>query len=126
VKNKGIGANPFRNLILLLWTVRRQSQNHTVASVAPTSILICYIIPSMFSEDELASDSYPMKLADDLIFEFKGRHVVRKEGDVALDGANPSTEEQDEGTEEHVERGIDFVLNHRLQEMNCYEVNLRE
>lgn len=63
-----------------------------------------------------------MKLVDDLIFEFKGRHVVRKEGDIALAGANPSAEEMDEGTEEHVERGIDFVLNHRLQEMNCYEV----
>jgi hypothetical protein len=63
-----------------------------------------------------------MKLVDDLIFEFKGRQVVRKEGDIALTGANPSAEEMDEGTEEHVERGIDFVLNHRLQEMNCYEV----
>jgi hypothetical protein len=64
-----------------------------------------------------------MQLVDDLIFEFKGRHVVRKEGDIALDGANPSAEEMDEGTEEHVQRGIDFVLNHRLQEMNCYEVH---
>uniref|UniRef100_A0A915M1J5 Large ribosomal subunit protein uL10 n=1 Tax=Meloidogyne javanica TaxID=6303 RepID=A0A915M1J5_MELJA len=72
-------------------------------------------------KDELSSDSYPMKLVDDLIFEFKGRQVVRKEGDIALAGANPSAEEMDEGTEEHVERGIDFVLNHRLQEMNCYE-----
>ncbi|CAK5082117.1 unnamed protein product [Meloidogyne enterolobii] len=65
-----------------------------------------------------------MKLVDDLIFEFKGRQVVRKEGDIALAGANPSAEEMDEGTEEHVERGIDFVLNHRLQEMNCYEVKI--
>lgn len=63
-----------------------------------------------------------MQLVDDLIYEFKGRQVVRKEGEIALAGANPSAEEQDEGTEEHVERGIDFVLNHRLQEMNCYEV----
>lgn len=74
-------------------------------------------------EDELASDSFPMQLVDDLIYEFKGRHVVRKEGEVTLSGANPSAEEMDEGTEEHVERGIDFVLNHRLQEMNCYEVD---
>lgn len=74
----------------------------------------------------MASDSFPTKLVDDLIYEFKGRHVVRKEGDVALDGANPSAEDMDEGTEEHVERGIDFVLNHRLQEMNCYEVNYLE
>lgn len=63
-----------------------------------------------------------MKLVDGLIFEFKGKHVVRKEGDVVLAGANPSAEEaEDDGTDEHVERGIDFVLNHRLQEMSCYE-----
>lgn len=67
-----------------------------------------------------------MQLVDDLIYEFKGRHVVRKEGEVSLAGSNPSAEEADEGTEEAVERGIDFVLNHRLQEMNCYEVNLIE
>lgn len=59
---------------------------------------------------------------DDLIYEFKGKHVVRKEGEVVLSGSNPSAEEnEDEGCDEHVERGIDFVLNHRLQEMNCYE-----
>lgn len=64
-----------------------------------------------------------MKLVDNLVYEFKGRQVVRKEGEITLDGANPSAEgeEGDEGTDEHVERGIDFVLNHRLQEMNCYE-----
>lgn len=58
-----------------------------------------------------------MKLVDDLVFEFKGRHVVRKEGDVVLDGSNPSAEGEDGedvGADEHVERGIDFVLNHRL------------
>lgn len=58
-----------------------------------------------------------MKLVDGIIWEFKGRQVVRKEGDIILAGANPSAEEEnmDEGTEEHVERGIDFVLNHHLQ-----------
>uniref|UniRef100_A0A914H110 Translationally-controlled tumor protein homolog n=1 Tax=Globodera rostochiensis TaxID=31243 RepID=A0A914H110_GLORO len=80
------------------------------------------IYKDAFTDDELASDSFPMKLVDDLIYEFKGRHVVRKEGEVTLDGANPSTEEAEEGADEAAaERGIDFVLNHRLQEMNCYE-----
>jgi hypothetical protein len=65
-----------------------------------------------------------MKLVDDLIYEFKGKHVIRKEGEVTLAGSNPSAEEADEGSDEHVERGIDFVLNHRLQEMSCYEVEL--
>ena len=76
-----------------------------------------------FSQDELCSDSFPVKLVDDLVYEFKGKHVVRKEGDIVLAGANPSAEEEngDEGGDEHVERGIDFVLNHKLVEMNCYE-----
>uniref|UniRef100_A0A7E4WCG6 Translationally-controlled tumor protein homolog n=1 Tax=Panagrellus redivivus TaxID=6233 RepID=A0A7E4WCG6_PANRE len=81
------------------------------------------IFKDAFTEDELASDSFPLKLVDNLIYEFKGRQVVRKEGEILLDGANPSAEgeEGEDGSEEHVERGIDFVLNHRLQEMNCYE-----
>lgn len=40
-----------------------------------------------------------------------------------LAGSNPSAEGEDgdDNGDEHVERGIDFVLNHRLIEMNCYE-----
>jgi len=81
------------------------------------------IYKDVFTEDELCSDSFPMKLVDGLIFEFKGKHVIRKEGEIVLAGANASQEGEDvdEGTDEHVERGIDFVLNHRLIEMNCYE-----
>uniref|UniRef100_A0A915D229 Translationally-controlled tumor protein homolog n=1 Tax=Ditylenchus dipsaci TaxID=166011 RepID=A0A915D229_9BILA len=81
------------------------------------------IFKDAFSEDELCSDSFPMKLVDDLIYEFKGKHVVRKHGDIVLAGSNPSAEgeDADDGNDEQVERGIDFVLNHRLQEMNCYE-----
>lgn len=75
------------------------------------------------SDDELSSDSFPMKLVDDLVYEFQGKHVVRKEGEIVLAGSNPSAEEgaEDEGSDEHVERGIDIVLNHKLVEMNCYE-----
>ena len=81
------------------------------------------IFKDAFTDDELSSDSFPMKLVDNLIFEFKGKHVVRKEGEISLAGSNPSAEEggEDEGTDEHVERGIDIVLNHKLMEMNCYE-----
>uniref|UniRef100_A0A915DTS8 Large ribosomal subunit protein uL10 n=1 Tax=Ditylenchus dipsaci TaxID=166011 RepID=A0A915DTS8_9BILA len=44
-------------------------------------------------------------------------------GRYCLGCSNPSAEGEDgeDGGDEHVERGIDFVLNHRLQEMNCYE-----
>lgn len=61
-----------------------------------------------------------MKLVDDLIYEFKGKHVVRKEGEIVLAGSNPSAEgeDADDGADENVERGIDFVLNHKLVEMN--------
>ncbi|VDK42439.1 unnamed protein product [Anisakis simplex] len=85
--------------------------------------IYCFLIKKGYiSDDELCSDSFPMKLVDDLIWEFKGKHVIRKEGEIMLPGANPSAEEGEEnGEEEHIERGIDFVLNHRLQEMNCYE-----
>ncbi|TKR94957.1 hypothetical protein L596_009183 [Steinernema carpocapsae] len=81
------------------------------------------IFKDAFTDDELCSDSFPMKLVDGLVWEFKGRQVVRKEGEVMLAGSNPSAEGEDgdEGSDEHVERGIDFVLNHRLIEMNCYE-----
>uniref|UniRef100_A0AC35UBX5 Translationally-controlled tumor protein homolog n=1 Tax=Rhabditophanes sp. KR3021 TaxID=114890 RepID=A0AC35UBX5_9BILA len=80
------------------------------------------VFKDAFSDDELCSDSFPMKLVDDFLYEFQGKHVVRKEGEILLGGANPSAEEEcDDGADEHVERGIDYVLNHRLAEMNCYE-----
>jgi hypothetical protein len=78
------------------------------------------IYKDIFSNDELASDSFPMQVVDDIILEFKGKYVVRKEGEVVLAGANPSTEEMDEGTDESVQRGVDIVLNHSLVEMPVY------
>lgn len=61
------------------------------------------------------SDSYKMKLIDDVIYEVQGKTVSRRD-DIKLDGANPSAEEADEGTDENVETGVDIVLNHRLVE----------
>ncbi|XP_035230818.1 translationally-controlled tumor protein homolog [Stegodyphus dumicola] len=43
-------------------------------------------------------------------------YVQRRQGDIQLEGANPSQEEGDEGTEEIVESGLDLVLNQRLVE----------
>lgn len=86
------------------------------------------------------SDTYKIKLVDDVIYEVYGRVcsisfikcfkliyikfiviivsqlVTRKSGDVEIAGFNPSAEEADEGTDEIVESGVDVVLNHRLQE----------
>jgi len=67
--------------------------------------------------DEMFTDSYKVKLVDGVIYEVTGKYVTRKLGDVVLAGSNPSQEEQDEGTEEATESGVDIVLNQRLQEV---------
>merc|ERR1712113_1081228 len=77
----------------------------------------------VFSGDELFSDTYPMKLGDDCIYEVYGKHEVRKIGDVQLEGSNASAEEMEEGTEEASESGVDLVLNHRLVETGFAKKN---
>lgn len=62
------------------------------------------------------SDSYKMKLVDEVVYEVYGKLVQRKQGDIEIAGFNPSAEEADEGTDENVESGVDVVLNHRLME----------
>lgn len=81
------------------------------------------IYKDIFSDDELCSDSFPCRLVDDVIYEFTGKHVIRKEGEVVLTGSNPSEEagEGEEGLDENVQSGIDFVLNHQLVEMPVYQ-----
>jgi len=66
--------------------------------------------------DEMFSDSYKIKLVDDVIYEVTGKYVTRKQGEVVLPGSNASQEEQDEGTDETSESGIDLVLDMRLVE----------
>jgi len=74
------------------------------------------IYKDIFTGDEMFSDTYKIKLIDNVLYEIKGKLVMRKHGEVQIDGANPSQEEADEGTEEGLESGVDIVLNHRLQE----------
>jgi len=74
------------------------------------------IYKDIFTGDEMFSDSYKFRLIDEVLYEVKGKLVQRKVGDVQIDGANPSAEEADEGTDEAVESGVDVVLNHRLCE----------
>lgn len=66
------------------------------------------------------SDTYKIKLVDDVLYEVYGKHVTRKEGEILLDGANPSAEEADEGADSNVESGVDVVLNHRLAESYAF------
>merc|ERR1712076_157719 len=70
----------------------------------------------VFSGDELFSDTYPMKLVDNCMYEVYGKHITRSQDDIQLEGSNASAEEADEGTEGSSESGVDLVLNHRLVE----------
>jgi len=74
------------------------------------------IYKDILSGDEIFSDTYKMKLVDEVMYEVYGKLLTRKLGDVQIDGANPSAEEADETTDEAVESGVDIVLNHRLVE----------
>jgi len=79
------------------------------------------IYKDIFTQDELCSDTFPVKVVDGIIIEFAGKQVTRKHGDVEIQGFNPSQEEGavDEGSEEVVESGVDIILNHSLQDMTA-------
>jgi len=68
------------------------------------------------SGDEMFSDTYKMRLIDGVVFEVYGKNVTRSDGDIKLDGANPSAEEAEEGVDPNAVTGVDIVLNHRLVE----------
>nr|M5B4R7.1 RecName: Full=Translationally-controlled tumor protein homolog; Short=GTx-TCTP1 [Grammostola rosea]BAN13536.1 GTx-TCTP1 [Grammostola rosea] len=74
------------------------------------------IFKDMITGDEMFTDSSKYKVVDDCILEVECRHVTRRMGDIQLEGANPSQEEADEGTDEVTESGLDLVLNQRLVE----------
>jgi len=74
------------------------------------------IYKDIFTGDEIFSDTYKIKLVDQVMYEVTGKLIQRKGEDVKLDGANPSAEEAEEGTDANVESGVDIVLNHRLVE----------
>uniref|UniRef100_A0A336MAN5 Translationally-controlled tumor protein homolog n=1 Tax=Culicoides sonorensis TaxID=179676 RepID=A0A336MAN5_CULSO len=78
------------------------------------------IYKDIFTGDEMFSDTYKIKLIDDVLYEVTGKLIQRKGDEIQLDGANPSAEEADEGTETAVESGIDVVLNHRLAESYAF------
>ena len=77
------------------------------------------IFKDVFSGDELFSDTYPIKLVEDCIYEVTGKHETRTEGEIQLEGSNASAEgaDADEGADGPGSvSGIDIVLNHRLTE----------
>lgn len=74
------------------------------------------VYKDLITGDEMFTDTYKMKLINDVIYEVQGNLIWRNEGNIVLAGANPSAVDGEEETEEGVERGVDIVLNHRLQE----------
>jgi hypothetical protein len=76
------------------------------------------IFKDILTGDEMFSDTYKVKLIDDVMYEVYGKLEQRRAGEVVLDGANPSAEgeDADDGGDVGIESGVDIVLNHRLQE----------
>ncbi|XP_064098773.1 translationally-controlled tumor protein homolog [Macrobrachium nipponense] len=68
------------------------------------------------SGDEMFTDSYKYEVVDDAFYMVIGKNTTVTQGDIQLDGANPSAEEEDEGTESNSVSGIDVVIFMRLQE----------
>ena len=78
------------------------------------------IYKDIFTGDEMFSDTYKMRLIDEVMYEVTGRLIQRKQGDIEIAGFNPSAEEENEGTDENVVSGVDVVLNHRLAETYAF------
>lgn len=79
------------------------------------------IYKDFITGDEMFSDTYKIKLIDEVMYEVTGKLVQRKAGDVVLDGANPSAEGEDaDDSAVGVESGVDIVLNHRLVETYAF------
>jgi len=75
------------------------------------------IYKDIFTGDEMFSDTYKIKLVDEVMYEITGKLVQRKAGEIVLGGANPSAEGEDaDDSDVGVESGVDIVLNHRLCE----------
>ncbi|UJR33984.1 hypothetical protein I4U23_021399 [Adineta vaga] len=76
----------------------------------------------IFTGDELFSDSYPMKLVDDVYYEVEGKNITEKNdiddsligGNKAPEGSEAATEE--EGVNSSSVTGINVVLTHNLNE----------
>jgi len=81
------------------------------------------IYKDILSGDEMFSDTYKIKLVDNVIYEVYGKTEMRKEGEIILPGANASAEgtDADEGVEEGVTSGVDIVLNHRLVQTYAFD-----
>merc|ERR1719483_1631144 len=63
---------------------------HLQRQISPNFIMKIY--KDVFSGDELFSDTYPMKLVDNCMYEVYGKHITRVEGEVKPAGSTSSAE----------------------------------
>ncbi|KAG9054532.1 hypothetical protein FS842_004893 [Serendipita sp. 407] len=66
---------------------------------------------------EMFSDAFPVKEVDGIVYEVDCAMITIKEGDVDI-GANPSAEEQEEGTDSSAQTVNNVIHSFRLQQMN--------
>ncbi|KAH0560010.1 hypothetical protein GP486_003472 [Trichoglossum hirsutum] len=71
------------------------------------------IYKDLITDDEVMSDSFEMKLVDDIVYEVNGRMITKGAENVDI-GANPSAEEQEETLDEAAVQVIDIVDTFRL------------
>ncbi|KAK7078065.1 tRNA 2'-phosphotransferase [Halocaridina rubra] len=74
------------------------------------------VFKDLLTGDEMFTDTYKYEVIEDAYYMVIGKTTTVTEGDVKLDGANPSAEEAEEGTDAASVSGIDVVLFMRLQE----------
>lgn len=78
------------------------------------------IYKDILTNDEMFTDVNKVELVDDCIYEVTCNFVTRKQGEIVIDGANPSAEGEDAddaGGDGQVESGLDLVLNQRLSKI---------
>lgn len=74
------------------------------------------VFKDIMTGDEMFTDTYKYEEVEDAFYAVVGRHITVTEGNIELEGANPSAEEFCEGTDATSLSGIDVVLFMRLQE----------
>ena len=72
----------------------------------------------LFSDDEMFTDTYKYEEIENAFYMVIGKNVTVTDGEIQLDGANPSAEDGAEASELNSVSGVDVVLYMRLQETN--------
>jgi len=76
------------------------------------------IYKDFITGDEMLSDSYDLKVIDEVLFEVDGKMISVSGGiDESLIGGNASAEGGDEGADDGTAQVIDIVVANRLQEI---------